>query len=201
LLFSPPSSTSLPPPLFLLCAVPPPLCRPCAAPPLPLCCSGPSHVPPPSSATAFPEPRCLLPTMPRRRPSTRAAPRRCSPSLQSSATSYFPATPRVAPWPIAALLVPAAFFHARHDVPAATRASSCRHTRRRHRSSCSRMTTSYPRPRTPRRAPSTLTLVFAYTHFARFRLLRPPSLTGPPPRLLATVVSHLHHPRTPIQCS
>jgi hypothetical protein len=54
-----------PSPLFL-CRAPPLLCRPCAAPPPLLRCSRPSHVPLPPSATAFPEPRCLLPAVPRR---------------------------------------------------------------------------------------------------------------------------------------
>jgi hypothetical protein len=98
--------------------------------------------------------------------SARAAPRHCSPSQQPSATSCFsviPTIPRVTPWPTATLLLPAAFFHARHAVPAANRVSPCRHARRWHAGSCFRTTTSCSRSRAHPGAPSTLVLVL-HTH-------------------------------------
>jgi hypothetical protein len=112
---SPSSSVSLraplPPHWPAMCAA--------AANPAPLCArpwalSG--------SAAAFPDPALATPALSTSHlPPARAALHRRSPLLQSSATSCFLVTPRVALQPAAAAALPAVLFFARHATPTSAR--------------------------------------------------------------------------------
>jgi hypothetical protein len=136
----------------------------------------------PCLAAAFPDPALATPVLSTSHLSpARAALHRRSPSLRPDQRPLLlPADPTCrSPAGRRRSFPPAAVLRARHADPAATRASPCRHARRRRASSCSRAIPSSSGLRAHPGVPNTTALAFAHTHFARSFLLRPP----PPPDL------------------
>jgi hypothetical protein len=141
--------------------------RPCAPPLPPQRRPAPGHVPFRALLLPSPTPRWPLPTVPRRLSSARAALHRHSPSLRPDQCHLLlPADPTChSPAGHCRSFSPAVVLRARHANPAATQASPCCHALRRRANSCSRVILSSPGSRAPPKAPSTLALAFAYTHF------------------------------------
>jgi hypothetical protein len=165
--------------------------RPCAALGRATCRA--RAAPPPSPSRAVFSPPCHAARL-----SSRATPRRCSPSLQSNQRYLLlPVDPRVLPRSRTAFPTPR---WPTPISPTSHRCRPCRHAHRRRASSCLRAATSSSGPRAPPTAPLALTLAFAHLYFAQFLLLPSPPFTRASPPSLVIVDSHYHHPQTPIQC-